>query len=258
MKKYILSCFFLFAVLFCYGQSTYVYTKFGHAVEVWNLPEFSPSVIASTNQYYITYFPQATFLSNSSNTYNCHFYAWHKSDGGSGYYWMNAENNDSNIVRYWRGDYYGECTSNYARKIHYYKSDHSAVISSVSGMYESKWGSAPLMRHAPGYGPYPNMVDRRYYCKQNYTGLLNHNGFGETTVGATNYYTATLPGPNVRGEWDVLDARSDKEGFIENPSGTTNTIVFQRQGIYQLYYHLYLISTGEYVGLLWYEVLVEL
>lgn len=38
-------------------------------------------------QYYnnatIAAYPNATFLSNSSKTYNCHGYAWHVSEGGT-------------------------------------------------------------------------------------------------------------------------------------------------------------------------------
>jgi len=55
--------------------------------------------------------------------------------------------------------------------IFYYNGNHSAVKSSVAGMYESKWGPAPLMRHSPEYGPSEyNMQDRRYYVKPTISG----------------------------------------------------------------------------------------
>jgi hypothetical protein len=65
---------------------------------------------------------------------------------------------------YWDDNSYQITSSGEESKIFYYNGDHSAVRSSVSGMYESKWGSAPLMRHAPSYGPSTyNMQYRRYY-----------------------------------------------------------------------------------------------
>lgn len=55
-----------------------------------------------------------------------------------------------------------------AEKIFYYQGDHSAVISTIDiGEYESKWGSGPLMRHAPNYGPDTYNMDYRKYYRRN-------------------------------------------------------------------------------------------
>lgn len=256
MKKYILC--FLLVLITCYtsGQNTYVYTKFGKTVNVFSLSDVGFDA-AYANSYAIQNFPQATFLSTSTRTYNCHFYAWHIADGGSGYYWMNSEGNNNNISKYWTDDYYAQTSDTSAPKIFYYDSDHSAIASSVSGMYESKWGEGPRMRHAPGYGPYSNMSNRRYYKKTYFNGLLNPNGYGETQIGVSSYYSAPYLGNNITGIWDVTDAKGEYDGFTENPSGSTNTITFSKHGLFELNYHIYLISTGESVGTQAYQVIVS-
>ena len=257
MKRIILCCI-LFLTVFCYNvKSIYVYTTFGRAVEVESRSDYGFDK-EYWNWYYQTTYPQATYLATATQTYNCHFFAWHMSDGGSGVYWMNPGSNNNNISKYWTDAYYGQVSSTNAAKIHYYSSDHSAIVSSVSGMYESKWGPMPLMRHAPDYGPYPNMSNRNYYAHIQYHGLLDPNGYGETYVDVTNYYLAPYLGNNVYGVWVIYNAREEEEGYTQKPSGNMNTVVFQTQGIYQMYYNLFLISTDEPVGDQWYEVLVEI
>ncbi len=259
MKKTVF--FFVIFIFVCgYLKSVTVYTTFGKPVEVFSRSDAGFNA-DSINQLYINAFPQAEFVGSSTMTYNCHYYAWHMRDGGSGTYWMNCgpnQYNPSNISKYWTNDYYGQVSSTYATKIHYYSSDHSAVVSSVSGMYESKWGDGPVMRHAPGYGPYPNMSNRHYYAHMDYHGLLDPNGYGETYVDITNLYLAPYLGNNIYGEWIIYNGKGEEEGYTQSPSGSSNTVVFHSPGIYELYYNLFLISTDEPVGDQWYEVLVEL
>lgn len=144
-------------------------------------------------------YPEATILAPETNTYNCHSYAWNMTCGGPTC-WVNAGTNNSNISVNWTDGSYVETTANNAEKIHYYQGDHSAVVSSVTGMYESKWGAWPLMRHAPGYGPGIYVMDKRRYYKRNIPGtpfsgssLLNKNG--TTTIslvsalGTPHYYS---------------------------------------------------------------------
>lgn len=121
----------------------------------------------AVNNYYIQTYPNATFLSDATANYNCHNYAWRMTEGFSTPYRL------QDPYPYWNDGSYVETTSQYAEKIYYYNipnDSHSAVPSSVSGMYESKFGFGPLMRHAPGYGPYHDaytnyMNYRRYYAK---------------------------------------------------------------------------------------------
>lgn len=94
-------------------------------------------------------------LANSTNTYNCHGYAWHMSDGGSTI-WIddvNQAGNPSNNVRtkYYSGtnSTYIEVPTNYREglKVSYYPRDHSAVTTSDPNFLISKWAYGPLVRH---------------------------------------------------------------------------------------------------------------
>lgn len=148
---------------YAYGYVTSIQTPNLTNVNVikFETDAWTSSVKKKIKTYYQNNFPQATFLSEATSTYNCHNYAWNMTEGGDDY-WMN---DPSAYMTDWS---YVETSSAYAEKIFYYMVPygyHSAVPSSVSGMYDSKWGSAPLMRHAPTYGPYSNMNYRKYYAK---------------------------------------------------------------------------------------------
>lgn len=143
MKNFL--CFIILSSLSISLNAQYitVYTIFGEGVQgIPRSEELTPNEIQILDSTYTTNFPNATFLDHSSTTYNCHSFAWNMTDGGTTC-WINAGVNNSNISKYWNSDYYVSCSSSSTVKIHYYNSDHSAKRSSVSGMYESKWGSAP-------------------------------------------------------------------------------------------------------------------
>ena len=161
-------------------------------------PEERNSILIEVRKY-----PQATILASETNTYNCHSYAWNMTCGGPTC-WVNAgptPATNSNISVNWIDGSYVETTANYAEKIYYYQGDHSAVVSTtVSGMYESKWGAWPLMRHAPGYGPENYVMDKRRYYKRNIPGtpfsgssLLNKDGMTTislvSALGTPHYYS---------------------------------------------------------------------
>ncbi len=244
-----------------------LYTKCGKAVEGMVLTEMSAAEISQINSYYISTYPNATYLASATRTYNCHSYAWNMTQGGQTC-WINAtiSSKNDNISKYWTGDYYTSTDAGSAQKIFYYQSDHSAVISSISGMYESKWGSAPLMRHAPTYGPYADMNKRYYYRHSSIYGLLScSNGNGTTRVGASSSYfpsssSASIPyGNYVQASWSVENGKGDDViGTKANVkiSGSTAVISFNEPGIYEVYYSVYL-SSGEGLATYWFEPVVE-
>lgn len=57
--------------------------------------------IEATNAYWCQLYPNATFIGNSTRSYNCHAYAWHVKNGG-GYVWINSPDDN----KYW-GTYGG-------------------------------------------------------------------------------------------------------------------------------------------------------
>jgi len=176
--------FILLTAMFAVNiQAVTIYTLRGSSVTALTCSEMSAADIAYANTNYPANYPQATLIASATATYNCHSYAWNMTEGGTTC-WLNQS---PDLHKYWDDLSYVETTSANALKIFYYNGDHSAVKSSVSGKYESKWGSAPLMRHDPGYGPaIYNMSSRRYY---------RHNS---TITGATsvcaNYSTVMTAG----------------------------------------------------------------
>ena len=99
--------------------------------------------------------------------------------------WLNQS---PDLHQYWDDGSYVETSLAYAEKIYYYAGDggHSAVPSpTVSGMYESKWGEAPLMRHYIDDGPTSYMMSyRRYYAK--YPHVSGHNIISNSYSGTFN------------------------------------------------------------------------
>lgn len=233
--------------------SVIVTTKCGKEVQGLLREEMSDYEMGYWDGYYDASFPNAVREETSSNMYNCHGYAWCKSDGGITC-WINAESGNSNIEKYWTRDYYVSTTEANAVKVNYPKSDHSAV-NVGNGMYISKWGSCPLMRHAPDYGPYPNMNIRNYYRHDDIYGVIESgNGSGEIGVGNETSYSVSFDrnliptGSNVQKEWVIENAKGDdaignEADFTEGGDGVAR-ISFNRAGVYDIYYNVYLKNTG--------------
>lgn len=168
MKKIYL---FLIGVLgftfLCNAQYVTLYTPNGSSVQTFIRSEGSTEWITTTTNQYKAAYGIENVLAPASQRYNCHNYAWHMSEGNTEKVWMNQYDSygNSNVWKYWTDNSYVETTENNAEKIFYYNGDHSAIKSkTIAGKYESKWGSAPLMRHYPTQGPsIYEMSHRRYY-----------------------------------------------------------------------------------------------
>lgn len=147
----------------------YIYTSNGTPIEVIYRVEMSADEITEINNDFKSNFPKATFLGNSSRTYNCHSYAWNMTLGGPAC-WINSERQnsnekDGNLRFFWDDKSFLKTRKVWATRIHYYKSDHSAIVKNGDNTkFISKWGTAPLMEHAPGYGPYDNMDSYNNYA----------------------------------------------------------------------------------------------
>lgn len=149
----------------------YIYTYGGYPIEIIYRTEASEDEINWSNTYTRQRYPNAVFLSSSTNTYNCHSYAWNMVHGGVTC-WLNQRNSTGgkNLEYYWEKGDFEEATESDATTVFYYNSDHSAIIKPGDrSKYISKWGKGPLMEHAPEYGPYLYMNNRRYYKKVNHS-----------------------------------------------------------------------------------------
>lgn len=205
------------------GYPITVRTPYGKAVDaIYGMGGMTEVEYSDMLSYMQSKFPNAEIIGEPTIDYNCHGYAWCMVSGGPTC-WINCGTSAmdvSNISKYWNNDAYSLTTSEAtATRIHYYNDDHSAVKSSVSGYYESKWGEMFLVRHKPTYCPYGS--DRHYYTGSHYViQCIQGQGMIVPLGEQRGYYLNPYPiGPDVSWTWDV---ESDKTG--ESVAGTFATI----------------------------------
>lgn len=248
---------FNFGTLFAetIGFST-IYTKGGKAVEVILRTDISDKLRYIYDAEIQKRFPNATLLNSATTTYNCHSYAWNLSDGGNTVCWINDSTSDKkpNVANFWNDGYYYETTEANAKKIHYFLSDHSAIVSPAEpGMYESKWGEGALMRHAPDYGPYLNMSSRKYYNNSGpekkpevKTGLItcsigdglvlvNQNAGYFANMGTTAYSTMEYVIETAKGD----DAVEEGYAVITSIGESSVGVKFTKAGMYEMWIRFY-------------------
>jgi len=200
--------------------STTIYTPNCSVVsDTYICPELTSAQIAANNNYVETYYPNATRLSNASGTYNCHGYAWYMTQGGSnvwiGYFTTTAED-----VFWTDGSYYEVSTQSGNSKVSYTSDNHSAVTTDVTDIFQSKWGSLPLMRHNKNYCPY-NSTTLKYY-------KLSYAISGDNTVCTTsNDYTITNLPTGATVTWTATPSGI---ATINSPSSTQTTLTKNNNG----------------------------
>jgi len=118
-----------------------------------------PFDVSGTDAYFINTYPQATFLSSSTRTYNCHSYAW--ADGYTNRCWINSPSDDLYFQNSPGDGSYDYVSESVATKVSY-SGDHSATTTGTPDVYISKWGAAPLFQHNKNYVPHTAQVDYGY------------------------------------------------------------------------------------------------
>jgi hypothetical protein len=187
--------------------------------------ELSDAEKAIIDQNAQAQFPQATLLSSSTTTYNCHGYAWNVSEGGSAV-WMGTKTNPTSI--YWTDGSYSSTSSTTTSglKVSYASDNHSAVTTGVAGEVISKWGYGPRMRHAYNYCPY-NSTSVNYYKKNilYITGTYAQNSTWHT-LNTVNFVTAGVPVtlnvdyPNASQiTWQLTSGGSDVTWGVQGQNG---------------------------------------
>jgi hypothetical protein len=169
----------------------------------------TPSELAGLMlEYDSLYSADTELLDVATNTYNCHSYAWNMVEGGP-VCWLEFNWNQNN---YWHdGSYVATDMENDADKIYYaayHYGDHSAVKSLTHpGKYESKWGSGPLVRHDPGYGPEEYYIGApNYYRKCTTNSLTNTMVTTNTSIKGCDITIQNVTvQPNVKLTVDGLD-----------------------------------------------------
>jgi len=147
--------------------STPVYTPRGTPIDVYIMtsPELTFFEKDSLAKWCLKYYPNTTFISEATRSYNCHAYAWYKVEGGN--YSIQIPFNHTNpntyiytlvVPQYWNdGSYVATTSTSAGKKVSYNAHspfDHSAITTNQSGILESKWGYGPVMRHTKENCPY--------------------------------------------------------------------------------------------------------
>lgn len=186
------------------------YTPNGSSVLAWKLLQNELSVYEKNSlaNYVINNYG-ATVVSEATKTYNCHAYAWHMTEGGDSVWIGLTSITDENI--YWEDNSYIEVPESLATKVSYYESsdgNHSAIRIS-NNLYRSKWGSLPLVEHAPNICPYNTTLPKKYYVRTPYIS-------GPSTIcsASTNTYMINYPITGCTVTWNT-----DNSNFTISPSG---------------------------------------
>ena len=143
----------------------------------WVYDDFSePEQAAEDYDWTVGY--NCEIIENSTKYYNCHSYAWHNIEGNmsqSHLRWINDVdyygNPTYNVHRYYSSTYSGGKpaykqigTNKRANlKVSYFPRDHSAVTTSNSQYYLSKWAWGPLVKHKPEQCPFYSNAQIKYY-----------------------------------------------------------------------------------------------
>ena len=261
-----------------------------------NVIAYIPDEMSSGNRaYWDSYFESAypnaeqinTYGSySSSNKFNCHGYAWHMVESGSnlndprwiGYYYTTRED-----IYMSDGSYVQVANEMYPGKVSWSSGDHSAITTSQSGVFKSKWNKYPLFEHDWNDTPY-GTNNLKYYVSTNINGsssvlcnystrtfttsnipgasyswsvgsglTLNNNGNYSTTVTASSSYKGntwikvTITSP-LGGSNNDIKTSKNKTFWVGKPSDFTITgsqeLITGESGIAILHYSDNLWKTG--------------
>jgi hypothetical protein len=144
-----------------------IYTPEGQSVTAYIMGDGTPWYTDEEAQDDIDYYGlDAEIIESATAYYNCHGYAWAKSEN-LGTYWIGYVNNDEEVKFFTDGSYSNDGQPSYVSAspseathgCYEQYSDHSIRViqngypigSSGYRTHVSKWGSGPLVRHQPGH-----------------------------------------------------------------------------------------------------------
>ncbi|UHG93260.1 T9SS type A sorting domain-containing protein [Spirosoma oryzicola] len=110
-------------------------------------------------------------VSNSSNAYNCHGYAWNMFQVNGRQVALDDPNYGAVSTYINDNSYISTSNSSLYRVRVRYSGDHSAVVTAIANRYLSKWGAGPVVRHAPGDVP-PSYYSAYAYYQCNFSSYL--------------------------------------------------------------------------------------
>jgi|GEM_PF-1577343 len=134
------------------------------------------------------YGPTAVIISNSSNAYNCHGYAWNMYPSNGRQEGLQEPGLNGGAVSTYINDQSFKTTTNTTLPgvIVRHQYDHSAIVINMTNRFFSKWGGGPLVRHAPGDVP-PTYGNPSSYYQCNYSSRLTHAQIDNGTISYGTY-----------------------------------------------------------------------
>lgn len=157
-----------------------VYTALGSSFYGITTSEYSASERAYIDTLYSQLFPNATLVSSTSATYDCHDYAWTTPLSGE-VCWVTDPSpyiNDSTYI---------PVNNYYADVIYDSGADFSGIPTATSNVVISKWPNGPVMQHSLNDSPYGTLSSPTYYSLN--TGAIRGAICGEDTPYCHTQYT---------------------------------------------------------------------
>lgn len=175
MKKFVI--IFLTGITFSYTlnaqiQMYDIYTPNCNPVTTWLMTESALSVRLDFDAQYAVTYPLAKQIEthkesgysiSSTRKFNCHGHAWLREENGPDR-WIGLGNTTDEDIYMSDMSYAKVSTPTHPGKISWGSDNHSAVTTPTSGVFISKWGEGPLMRHAWNDSPF-NSSNLKYYVK---------------------------------------------------------------------------------------------
>lgn len=175
--------------------------------------------INDINQQQQSQFPNVVKLGEPTSSYNCHNYAFVKSEGGAEF-WLNDPGDDA----FWNdGSYVATTNTSQANLKVSYQGDHTAVTTSTSNQAISKWGAWGLYRHNITDVPIPYLPNNPLtYYKRNVATIS-----GPDLLCSPGTYTLQNLPAGSTATWSVIPASQ----FV-NGSGTGTSAFMELSGNY--------------------------
>jgi hypothetical protein len=181
----------------------------------WVNTDWSANTKDDLKNAWLSYYNnRITFEAEATAKYNCHTWAW----AGGTTYWMNPPNQ----AGYWNDYSYIEVSNPPAgAKVRYLSSDHSAITTSTSDHFSSKWASGPRFTHSIDDSPF-FATNLKYYI-----GSI----FGPNTICgiSTENYSIINPLQNTNVTWSsnnphiTIHPTTGEVTHNLSASGTTQT-----------------------------------
>ena len=172
-----------------------IYTPKNNSVVTFLMCESSTSTRQYYDSLYAKTYPNAIQIKtyngySSTRKFNCHGYAWLRGTEGPdrwiGTGWPN-DIVDPEMIYMTDVSYTQVASETYPGKVFWGSGDHSAVTTSQSGIFISKWNEYPLMRHEKNYSPYGSNNLIYYKSSLTYSVLSTLLCGGNTTTVTANY-----------------------------------------------------------------------